>query len=138
MKSKTSQTKAILFYDGSCAFCHAVVRFFLVRDKNDLLMFAPLEGKTFKEKNIDTMGMDSIILYTENEETLYKSDAAIALLAQMGGLWFILAKIMKPIPKILRDGIYDLIAKIRYKIAGSIEGNSCPLLPKNHQSKILL
>jgi predicted DCC family thiol-disulfide oxidoreductase YuxK len=140
MRFKTSQpqTKAILFYDGTCAFCHAIVRFILVRDKYDLLTFAPLQGETIKEKHIDTMGMDSIILYTQNEEILYKSDAGISLLERLGGPWFIMAKIIKFIPKVLRDFIYDLIAKIRYKIAGKIEGKICPLLPKNYQSKILL
>ena len=84
------------------------------------------------------MDMNSIILYIQNEETLYKSDASIALFERLGGVWFIMAKIMKLIPKILRDALYDLIAKIRYKIAGKIESKTCPLLAKNYQSKILL
>jgi predicted DCC family thiol-disulfide oxidoreductase YuxK len=138
LKTSSSQTKAILFYDGTCPFCHAVVRFVLPRDKYDLLKFSPLQGETIKEKHIDPMGMDSIILYTENGETLYKSEAAISLLMRLGGPWFILAKIMKLIPRVLRDAIYDLIAKIRYKIAGKTASDSCPLLAKNYQSKILL
>jgi len=137
-KTSKPQTEAILFYDGTCAFCHAMVRFVLVRDKYDLLTFAPLQGETIKEKNIYIMDMDSIILYTQNGETLYKSDAVISLLERLDGIWFIMAKIIKFIPKILRDAIYDLIAKIRYKIAGKIEDKTCPLLPKNYQSKILL
>jgi predicted DCC family thiol-disulfide oxidoreductase YuxK len=137
-KTSYPQTKAILFFDGTCPFCHAMVRFVLVRDKYDLLNFAPLQGETMKEKNIDTRGMDSIILYTENGKTLYKSDAAISSLERLGGLWFILAKIMKLIPRVLRDLFYDLIAKIRYKMAGKTAGDSCPLLAKNYQSKILL
>ena len=138
LKTSPSQTKAIHFYDGTCAFCHGVVRFILPRDKYDILKFSPLHGETIKKKNIDTKGLDSIILYIENGETLYKSDAAIFLLEQLGGIWFILAKIMKHIPRVLRDAIYDLFAKVRYKIAGKIEGDSCPLLPKNYESKILL
>ena len=137
-KTSHPQTEAILFFDGTCAFCNAAVRFVLVRDKHDLLTFAPLQGETIKEKNIDTIDTDSIILYTQNEEVLYKSDAAIALLERLGGLWFFLAKVMKFFPKVLRDAVYDLIAKIRYKIAGKMKGNSCPILPKNYQSKILL
>ncbi|TNF45424.1 MAG: DUF393 domain-containing protein [Epsilonproteobacteria bacterium] len=137
-KPSHPQTKAILFYDGTCAFCHTMVRFVLIRDKYDLLSFSPLQGETIKEKNIDTEDMKSVILYTQKGEILYKSDAVIFLLKQLGGIWFILAKIIKLIPRILRDSMYDLIAKIRYKIAGKIEGGSCPLLPKNYQSKILL
>ncbi len=137
-KASHPKNEAILFYDGTCAFCHAIVRFVVVRDKNNLLTFAPLQGETIKEKNIDIMDMNSIILYIQNEETLYKSDASIALFERLGGVWFIMAKIIKFIPKILRDAFYDLIAKIRYKIAGKIESKTCPLLPKNYQSKILL
>ena len=137
-KISQPQTKAILFYDGSCTFCHTIVRFVIVRDKHDLLTFAPLQGKTMKEKNIDILDIDSIILYTEKGDILYKSDAAISLLERLGGFWFFMAKIMKPIPKVIRDALYDLIAKIRYKLAGKIEDKTCPLLPKNYQSKILL
>ena len=137
-KISQPQTKAILFYDGTCAFCHAIVRFVIVRDRNDLLTFSPLQGETIKEKNIDIVDFDSIILYTQNGETLYKSDASIALFQRLGGLWFIMAKISKFIPKVLRDAVYDLIAKIRYKLAGKIEDKTCPLLAKNYQSKILL
>ena len=138
MKTAHPTNKAILFYDGTCAFCSAIVRFVIVRDRHDLLTFAPLQGKTIKEKHINVADLDSIILYIENGETLYKSDAAIALLERLGGLWFIIAKISKCIPKILRDFVYDFIAKIRYRIAGKIDPKSCPLLPKNYQSKILL
>jgi predicted DCC family thiol-disulfide oxidoreductase YuxK len=134
IKASPSQTKAILFYDGTCVFCHAVVRFVLPRDKYNLLKFSPLQGESIKKKNIDTKNMKSIILHTQDGETLYKSDAAIALLERLGGIWFILAKIVKLIPRTIRDILYDLIAKIRYKLAGKI----CPILPKNYQSKILL
>ena len=137
-KTSQPQTKAILFYDGTCAFCNAIVRFVIVRDRNDLLTFSPLQGETIKEKNIDIVDLDSIILYTQNGETLYKSDASIALFERLGGIWFIMAKISKFIPKVLRDAVYDLIAKIRYKLAGKIEDITCPLLAKNYQSKILL
>ncbi len=137
-KTYQPKNRAILFYDGTCAFCHATVRFAIVRDKNNLLTFSPLQGETIKEKNIDILDLDSIILYTQNGETLYKSDAIIALLERLGGRWFIMAKIIKLIPKVLRDIIYDFIAKIRYKLAGTIANKTCPLLPKNYQSKILL
>jgi predicted DCC family thiol-disulfide oxidoreductase YuxK len=136
--SQASQSKAILFFDGTCAFCHAIVHFVLVRDKYNLLNFSPLQGKTIKEMKIDTKDMKSIILHTENGQTYYKSDAAIALFERLGGIWFILAKIIKVIPRRIRDILYDFIAVIRYKLVGKTEGDLCPLLPKNYQSKILL
>jgi len=138
LKASQPKDEAILFYDGTCAFCHAIVRFVLVRDKRDLLTFAPLQGETIKEKNINPLDLDSVILHTQNGETLYRSDAAIALLKRLGGIWFIMAKISTLIPKVLRDTLYDFIAKIRYKFAGKTEGEICPLLSKKHQNKILL
>ncbi len=137
-KSLQPKNSAILFYDGPCAFCNAIVCFVIARDHNDLLTFSPLQGETIKEKNIDINDMKSIILYIDNEEPLYKSDAVIALLERLGGVWFIMAKIMTLIPKILRDFSYDIVAKIRYKISGKIELQTCTLLSKNYQSKILL
>jgi predicted DCC family thiol-disulfide oxidoreductase YuxK len=138
LKSSQIETKAILFYDGTCAFCHFIVRFVIPRDKDDLLRFSPLQGITIKEKKIDIKDMKSIILYTQDKEILYKSDAAVAVLERLGGIWQVLAKMIKIIPKVFRDAFYDLITKIRYRIAGKIEGRTCPLLPENYQSKILL
>jgi predicted DCC family thiol-disulfide oxidoreductase YuxK len=138
IKSPQSQGKAILFYDGTCAFCHTIVYFVLIRDKCNLLNFSPLQGETIKEMQIDTKDMKSLILHTEEGKTYYKSDAAIASFERLGGIWLILAKIVKFIPKIIRDTLYDFIAKLRYKFAGKIDDKTCPLLAKNYQSKILL
>ena len=69
-KTSQPQTKAILFYDGTCAFCHAIVRFVVIRDKNDLLTFAPLQGETIKEKDINIPNLDSIILHLQNGELI--------------------------------------------------------------------
>ena len=138
LKTSKPKTKAILFYDGTCAFCHGIVRFVLPRDKDDLLMFSPLQGETIKKKKIDAKGFKSIILHTEDGITSYKSDAAIAVFERLGGIWFVFAKIVKLIPQSIRDSLYDIIAKIRYKLAGKTKGDLCPLLPKNYQSKILL
>jgi predicted DCC family thiol-disulfide oxidoreductase YuxK len=137
-KSLQPKNSAIVFYDGPCVFCNAIVRFVIVRDHNDLLFFSPLQGETIKEKDIDINDMNSIILHIEGKETLYKSEAAIALFERLGGIWFIVAKITKLIPKFLRDALYDFIAKIRYKIVGKMVTETCPLLPENYQSKILL
>ncbi|MBT8343953.1 MAG: hypothetical protein KJP24_05575 [Sulfurovum sp.] len=38
--------------------------------------------------------------------------------------------VVKIIPKIIRDTLYDLIAKIRYKLAAKIEDKTCPPFSK--------
>ena len=134
----SSHSKAILFYDGACPLCHASIRFVLKRDKDDSFYVSPLQGKTIKEKNIDPKDMQSVILYTQNGETYYKSDAVLFVLEYLGGIWAILAKVLRFLPKVFRNFLYDLIAKIRYKLAGKPKGEVCPLFPKNYQSKILL
>lgn len=138
MKTAHPTNKAILFYDGACAFCSAIVRFVIIRDTHGLLTFALLQEETIKMNHINVADPDSILFYSENGETLYKSDASIALYERLGDIWFITAKISKFMPKILTDFLYNLIAKIRYRIAVKLDYKPCPLLPKNYQSKILL
>jgi len=127
----------ILFYDGECGFCHGIVQFLLARDKNWLLYFAPLYGAVYQEKKVKRIEEESIIVYREGKETLYKSDAVIYTLELLGAKWEMVAKMMKIFPKFIRDFVYDVIGKIRYHLAGKIDKEACPLMPTKHQERML-
>lgn len=128
---------AILFYDGTCAFCSGFVRFLLAEDGDQNLQYSPLQGVTFKEKALVASVDDSIVLLKSNGVTAYKSDAAIHCLELLGGIWLLLGKAMKIFPRILRDACYDSFGRIRYHLAGKVDIKSCQLLPVKYRERVL-
>ncbi len=128
---------AILFYDGTCAFCSSFVRFLLAEDGDIKLQYSPLQGDTFKEKAVIRSDDDSIALLQSNGATAYKSDAVIHCLELLGGLWLLLGKAMKIFPRAFRDACYDSVGKIRYRLAGKVDIESCQLLPVNYRERVL-
>ena len=119
----------IVLFDGICNLCNASVRFITRHDKNNTIQFASLQSETAKEilsqLNIDSQKIDSII-FISNEKMLIKSDAAIEIAKLLHGFPRLL-KYFQFIPRPIRDFVYDLIAKNRYRLFGK----SCSLQPSN-------
>jgi len=123
----------IIFYDGHCALCHAMVRFVVARDQAAAFHFAPLQGETFGRLVPPSAlaGLpDSIVLRTRGGELLTRSTAVIFILAQLSPGWRGLAKILRLVPRAVRDWGYDLIARLRRRISPRPK-DICPVLPDN-------
>ncbi len=115
--------KPIIFFDGVCGLCNKSVDFLIVRDKKQIFLFAPLQGETAKQKLPPVADMESVVLL--DEKGMHdKSTAALKILIRLGGIWK-LSVIFFAVPKFIRDPIYNVIAKNRYKIFGKKE--SCRL-----------
>lgn len=127
----------ILFYDGTCGFCHGVVQFLCKIDKKGVLYYAPLYGETFAEKAVPQGEDESIILYHDREKTRNKSDAALHTLVLLGGGWKYLAKVLGLFPGFLRDMVYDFVAKVRYALGGRRTKDACPMMPVEYHDRML-
>lgn len=108
----------IVIFDGICGFCNKSLDVLMRLDKNKTLKYTSLQGEYVKQLDVEN-GIDSIIFYDEGK-LYYKSTAILKILRSLGGVW-ILANIFYLIPAFIRDTIYDLIAKYRYKIFGKME-----------------
>ena len=119
------QHAKLVLYDGHCALCHWAVRFLLRQDKKQYFKFLALHSNTansiLKGKPLPE-GIDSI-LYLEEEQLYTKSDAILRIVRHLPS-WKYLYH-FRFVPKYLRDGIYDFVAKVRYSIFGRTSG--CPL-----------
>lgn len=117
-----------LFFDGDCAFCSRSVRRVVSFDKHRRLSFAPLQGKLAAELDFTqyaaARGGTMILLREADGKIFMKSDALVELANALGGGWRAMA-LARYIPKFLRDGVYDWIAKNRYLLAG--QPDSCAL-----------
>jgi predicted DCC family thiol-disulfide oxidoreductase YuxK len=112
--------RPVILFDGFCKLCSWSVQFVLKRDKDKIFKYTPLqseEGKNIQENYYDeTVKTDSIILIY-NERAFVKSDAVLEILNILGGFLKIFS-VFRILPLRLRDAVYDLVAKYRYRIFG--------------------
>jgi predicted DCC family thiol-disulfide oxidoreductase YuxK len=131
-------TTEMLFYDGHCGLCHGAVKFVLKRDRSGrAFRFAPLQGPTFEARvpaERRASLPDSIIVMTNDEALLVRSDAVLHILRHLGGGWKALAGALGVIPRAVRDAAYDFIARIRYRIFGKRE-DLCPIMPPDLRAR---
>ena len=135
--SEDLKTKKIILFDGVCSLCNNFIVFIAKNDKKDIFRFLPLQNKNINQfidkKNINIKDLKSIVLI-EDKNPKYKSNAAIEILINLNKI-FLLCTVFYIIPRIIRDLIYELIAKNRYKIFGRVE--NCSILKSKMNSEIL-
>ncbi|RZJ31664.1 MAG: DUF393 domain-containing protein [Flavobacterium sp.] len=116
--STLPKDKQIILFDGVCNLCDSFVKYIIKRDKKDLFRFVSLQSETGKEiiRHIGVdASVDSVILYVPGVAYYTKSGAAIEIVKHLG--WHFAAA-FSLVPKLLRDLIYDYIARNRYKWYG--------------------
>ena len=112
----------IIFIDGHCNLCNWFADFVISRDKRRRFKFASLQGETSKEILDQQLveDTDSILLYSENSINL-ESDAVSKILREMPDGWPIIGILIIPFPRIVRDNVYKLVARFRYRIFGKAD-----------------
>jgi predicted DCC family thiol-disulfide oxidoreductase YuxK len=124
-----ANTKQIILFDGVCNLCNSSVQFVIKRDRKDTFRFAALQSDTgqklVEERGIDTSAVDSIILIQPQVAYYVKSDAALRIARSLSGPWPALG-IFLWLPSGLRDLVYDLIARNRYRIFGKRDACMIP------------
>ena len=133
--------RSVVFFDGVCALCNRSMRFLINRDRGGVLSFAPLQGATFALFRASTTleeGLDSIVYVrgygTGSPRTFVRSDAVLQALRDLGGFSRVLSW-LRIIPRFLRDGVYDLIARNRYRWFGRYE--ECRLPTPRDRAQLL-
>jgi predicted DCC family thiol-disulfide oxidoreductase YuxK len=125
--------KHIILFDGYCNLCSSAVQFILKRDKKRIYKYAALQSE-FGKTNLAANGLsateiDTIVLI-ENDIVYTYSTAALKIAKNLSGLWPLFYGAII-IPKLLRDAIYQFIAKNRYRWFGKKE--TCMMLPPTQE-----
>jgi len=115
--------KKIVLFDGVCNLCSNSVQFILKRDKKNQFLFGSIQGRTGQEYlakfNLPATTLNSFMLV--EGDTLYnRSTAALRMLKHLGGGWSLLYAFII-VPEFIRNAVYDLVAKNRYKWFGKKE-----------------
>ena len=113
----------IILFDGVCNFCNNAVNFVIKRDPKSVFKFATLQSSVaqeiLKSHNLDNAEMNSFVLI-ENDKIYSKSTAALRVCRRLKGLWPLMYGFII-VPKLIRNGIYNWIAKNRYAWFGKKE-----------------
>lgn len=115
----------ILLFDGFCNLCSRLVHFIIKRGKKAKFLFMSLQSESgqslLKKFGLPTDNFDSVV-YIKSDKYFLKSSAILHILKELGGIWKLFF-IFIIVPNFIRDFIYKIIAKSRYKIFGRY--NSC-------------
>lgn len=135
-----SDSRSVLLYDGDCGFCAGSVQFVLRHEPaaaRARLAFAPLQGAfgaRVRERFPELATVDSVVWYDPSVPAVrVRSAAALAAMAHLGGMWAAVATLGRLVPRVLRDAIYDQIARRRFEIAAP----ACLLPSTEHRARFL-
>lgn len=133
---RAPETTDDVFYDGTCGLCHSGMRWLVAEDPTGTsFRYAPLGGEAFAAAFPNATDLpDSVIVKTAGGAVLVRSDAAVHLLSRLGGFWRIGGMLYGALPRRLRDGMYDFVARVRYRFFGR-KKEACPLIPPDLRSR---
>ena len=111
---------AVILFDGVCNLCNASVNFVLDRDTKRNFKFGALQSDEgmalLAEYDLSGDYLDSIVLVEEG--VVYtNSTAALRVARKLNGAWPLLYGFII-IPELLRNPVYNWIARNRYKWFG--------------------
>jgi predicted DCC family thiol-disulfide oxidoreductase YuxK len=116
----------VIFFDGVCGLCNAWVDFVMARDRQRRFHFSPLQGETARDwlQMTPDSPLDSVTL-ADAAGIHRKSDAVWRILVQLGGGWSLAGRLLRLVPRPVRNWGYDFVARHRYRWFGKKE--SCRL-----------
>jgi len=116
----------VILYDGVCVFCSRWVRFVAARDRERRFRFTAIQSpygtRLARAYRIDPQDPDTNAVI-HGGVAYFKSDAALTVLGLLPG-WSCVR--VFAVPKSLRDAIYNLVARNRYRIFGKYEACFVP------------
>jgi predicted DCC family thiol-disulfide oxidoreductase YuxK len=138
----TPAVKVLLLYDGNCGLCNQTVEWLIRRDTYARLLFAPNTHPTAQETlarhHLQAAPQTLILVLspsTEAERILTQSEAVLFALKLLPRPWPTLARLAEILPLALRNALYRLIAKYRYRIFGRLD--VCPLPSEQDRGRFL-
>jgi predicted DCC family thiol-disulfide oxidoreductase YuxK len=112
----------VILYDGVCVFCSRWIRFVAKRDTDRRFRFTAIQSgygtRLAQAFGIDPDDPDTNAVI-HGGIAYFKSDAALTVLSHLPRWGWV--RMFRPVPRPLRDAIYDLVARNRYRIFGKYD-----------------
>ena len=118
----------LVIFDGICNLCNGTVQFIIKRDRKKKFSFTTYQsiiGQDILRQNGFPTTDQSTIVYVKKRVIYVKSKAILEILWDLGRCWNLLY-VLNIIPLFIRDFVYDIIAKSRYRVFGKRESCMVP------------
>lgn len=127
VKTDTAQERPIIFFDGVCGMCNTMVDFLVRVDRKGVFLFAPIQGETARRllPPLPEDPQDWSLLYRDEQGLHDESDAVLLVCGRLGGPWWCLS-LLRVTPRFIRNPIYRVIARRRYRLFGKREACRVP------------
>lgn len=122
-----SQFNHLVLFDGVCNLCNGFVQFLIRQDKRDQLTFGSLQG-SIAQQLLAQNGINnylSSIVYIRNGKLHQRSSAALSILKDVRGWWW-LTQIFWIVPRPIRDMFYNWVGRNRYRWFGKRQSCMVP------------
>lgn len=134
MAEPTSQT--IIIFDTDCVLCSSLAHFILRNERDDQTLFVSAwcaEGsKHAKVHGLSTADLDQTFLVVKGDRGIVRSDAALALLPHLK-MPYRAMTIFRIVPRPIRDVLYGLVARNRYRWFGRKDACFVPSANQRHR-----
>lgn len=112
----------VILFDGVCVFCSRWVQFVVARDEAARFRFTPIQS-AYGTRLAQALGIDADDPDTNavihGGVAYFKSDAALTVLSLLPGWSWV--RVLFAVPRPLRDAVYNIVAKNRYRIFGKYD-----------------
>lgn len=113
----------IIVFDAECVLCAANAQFVLKHDTQGHFLLASMQGQVgselYRRFGIDPADPETMLL-VEGDCVRRDSDAVLAIYSGLGWPWRAMA-LLRLIPPFVRDPVYRLVARNRYRLFGRRE-----------------
>ena len=134
----TGPSHPILFFDGVCGLCNRFVDLMLRADSRGRYRYAPLQGETAQRllgpQDQVQAGDPQSFVFLEKDKRYEQSNAVLLALSGLGGTWRLIS-LLYVFPRPLRDFVYRIVARNRYRWFG--RRDECRLPTQEERDRFL-
>lgn len=110
--------RAIMVFDSRCVLCSGTVQWVIRHDPEGRVAFAGTESAAGAGLYaLSGHDADATFLLVTRDGVRVRSDAGLAML-EILGVWPRSTAAGRLVPRVVRDGFYDLVARNRYRVFG--------------------
>jgi predicted DCC family thiol-disulfide oxidoreductase YuxK len=129
----------ILLFDGVCTLCNGAVDFVMRHDGAGRFRFASLQSEA-AQPTLDRAGLGadylaSLVLVDEDGRIWTGAEAALGVARRLDPPWPALAAAARAVPAPVREAVYRLVARHRYRVFGQRE--TCRLPSPEERARFL-
>jgi predicted DCC family thiol-disulfide oxidoreductase YuxK len=118
--SATNASHPVIVFDGVCNLCNGFVQFVIRHDATEAFHFGALQSPKAQQLlthfNLQDTHLKTIILI-QNNTAFTQSTAVLKIAKQLRGVWQ-LFYVFIIIPKPIRDWVYKVVSRNRYRVFG--------------------